>query len=235
MRAIIFGNGDWDDAAYLARIRASLAAAAPGADLRIAADGGVRLWERLGLTPHILLGDFDSLSDEEVAAWAAAGVEIQRHPVAKDKSDLELALDQAAGRGAASILLAAITGSRLDHSLANLFLAARFAAPQTEVTVLTLRGAVYPVAGGRGRVGRRRLPAAPGEVVALLPVGGPAAGVTTRNLRYPLRDATLPWGSTLSISNEPTGSPIEVEVAEGRLLVIVEQGDGEVPACRSRS
>lgn len=231
MRAVIFGNGHWDDERYVERIH-NLAAAG---GFRVAADGGLRLWERLGLTPHALVGDFDSLSEGEVAALAAAGVEIHRHPVAKDKSDLELALDYVAGLGATSVVLAAVTGTRLDHSLANLFLAARFAGPATEVTVLTPQGAVYPVVGSPGRPGARSLPARPGDVVGLLPVGGPASGVTTHNLRYTLKDATVPWGGTLAISNEPIGSPIGVEVGEGRLLVIVEQGDGEVPACASRS
>ncbi|REJ36223.1 MAG: thiamine diphosphokinase [Bacillota bacterium] len=230
-RAAIFGNGYWDDA-YAERLRGLL----EGGDLlRVAADGGIRLWQRLGYVPHVLLGDFDSLSPEEVGGWEAAGVEVLRYPVAKDKSDLELALDYAAARGAASILLAAVTGSRLDHSLANLFLAARFAAPDVEVTVLTPGGAVYPVVGGAQGPGARRLPARPGDVVALLPVAGPVKGVTTHNLRYALRDADLAWGSTLPISNEPLAGIIGVEVREGRLLVIVEQGDREVAPCASQS
>ncbi|HEX6989281.1 MAG TPA: thiamine diphosphokinase [Bacillota bacterium] len=231
LRAVICGNGEWEDEAYLARIRASLA----GGDLRIAADGGARVWRRLGLAPHALIGDFDSLTEDEVAAWEAAGVEIRRHPVAKDQSDVELALDYATRAGAGAVLLAAVTGSRLDHSLANLLLAARFAGSGREITVLTPRGAVYPVTGRAGRPGARHVPAAPGDVVALLPVGGPAAGVTTHNLRYPLRNAVLPWASTLPISNEPTASTVGVEVAEGSLLIIVEQGDGEVLRCVSRS
>ena len=229
LRAVIFGNGFWDDAAYLERVRRCLAES----DLRVAADGGLRLWDRLGLEPHVLLGDFDSLPEQEVARRGAAGVEVRRYPVTKDKSDLELALDYAVEQGARSILLAGVTGSRLDHSLANLFLAARFAGPETEVTVLTPRGAVYPVAGRPGAAGSRRVPAEPGDVVALLPVGGPARGVTTHNLRYRLQDATLPWGSTLPISNEPLASPVGVDVREGRLLLIVEHRDAEVEPCAS--
>lgn len=217
MRAVIFADGDEGDQAYLVRVRRALA---PG-DLYVAADGGARLAVRLDIVPHAVLGDFDSLEDEEVARLAAAGVDVRRFPADKDKSDLELAVDYAAERGANAMLLVGVTGTRLDHSLANLLLAARWAEQGVDVTVLTPWAAVYPV------VRRRDAPAAPGAVVSLIPLTDTVRGVTTRGLRFALRQATLRRGSTFSISNQAVDRTVGVDLREGSLFLIVEQAQGE--------
>src|SRR5262245_11233616 len=80
----------------------------------IAADSGVEHALALGLAVDLVVGDFDSASPESVERAAAAGAVIERHPVAKDATDLELALDAAARTGARHIHVLGGHGGRLD-------------------------------------------------------------------------------------------------------------------------
>jgi len=101
-----------------------VARAVPSGAPVIGADRGLGYALALGLDVTLAIGDFDSASAESLAEAEAAGVRIERHPVAKDATDLELALDAAVALGPERILVLAGRGGRLDHELASLLLLA---------------------------------------------------------------------------------------------------------------
>ena len=68
--------------------------------------------------------------------------------------------------------------------------------------------------------GLRRFDGDPGELVSLLAVNGPAEGVTTDGLAYPLRDERLAPGSTRGVSNLFAAATAGVQVARGVVLAI---------------
>ena len=72
--------------------------------------------------PDLLIGDLDSVPPEQIDSMASQAVEIQRFPVEKDETDLELALFEVARRGYKEIFLVGALGGRIDQTLANLFL-----------------------------------------------------------------------------------------------------------------
>src|SRR5689334_19399915 len=90
----------------------------PGA-LVVAADSGLDLAEQLGIEPTLVVGDFDSVSEAALTRARERVAEIVEHPVAKDETDLELALDEVIARGADRIVVVGGAGGRLDHLLAN--------------------------------------------------------------------------------------------------------------------
>ena len=96
--------------------------AVPGAPTVIAADGGLDRATALGLDVDVVIGDLDSASEAAVVAAERAGARIVRHPVAKDATDLELALDEAVRIGAHRVLVIASAEGRLDHLLGSLLL-----------------------------------------------------------------------------------------------------------------
>jgi thiamine pyrophosphokinase len=69
--------------------------------------------------------------------------------------------------------------------------------------------------------GRRTFAGDPGELVSLFPVGGPATGVGTEGLLFPLRDARLEFGSSLGVSNQMVFEQAAVQVREGVVLVVL--------------
>jgi thiamine pyrophosphokinase len=190
------------------------ASAAPLGAPVVAADKGLEHALSLGLEVTLAVGDFDSASPEAVAVAESADVRVERHPEEKDATDLELALDAAAAMEPRRILVLAGEGGRLDHQLSTLLLlgSERYAGPQLDALVGHAWVHVVRVA--------RTLEGTPGELVSLLAVGGPAKGVTTTGLRYPLRGETLEAGTSRGISNVFAADSAHVALEEGVLLAI---------------
>ena len=189
----------------------------PAGAFVIAADSGLEHAAALGLTVDVLVGDLDSVSAPSVAAAEEAGVRIERHPVDKEATDLELALEYALGLGEARVtVVSGGGGSRLDHHLAELVLLAaeRFAPLQLEARIADARAIPVHAGDGVSLVGE------PGAVLTLLALGGPAAGVTTAGLRWPLHAETLLPGSTRGVSNEIVAGSVHVQLSAGSLLVV---------------
>lgn len=189
----------------------------------VAADGGYARAIAIGLRPTVLVGDMDSLVPELAAAAEAAGVTVRRASPDKDESDAELALLEAAVRGAGRItVLGAFGGPRLDHALANLWLLAHPALGGVDLVLLdaSSRATLVTAPAPDGAPVTRALPGPAGATITLLPFAGDAAGVTTRGLRYPLRDEPLRTGPARGLSNVRSSADAAVTVREGRLLVV---------------
>lgn len=180
----------------------------------VAADGGLELGLALGLHVDVAVGDFDSVSSEALVEAEAAGTRIERHPQAKDATDLELALQVAAALDPKRILVIGAEGGRLDHLIACLLALGSERYAGFEVDAILGAATIHVVRG------ERRLTAAPGELLTLLPVNGPAVGVVTEGLVYPLRGETLEPGSTRGVSNIFSAPDARVQLRRGVLLAI---------------
>lgn len=127
-------------------------------------------------------------------ALERAGVRIERHPAAKDATDVELALDAAMAFGPRRIVLVGDAGGRLDHLLGLLYLLGADAYAAVEVDAILGPATIHVVRRERLLVGEA------GELVSLLALHGPAGGVVTEGLVYPLRGETLAAGSSRGLS-----------------------------------
>jgi thiamine pyrophosphokinase len=193
--------------------RPAAVAAADGATV-IAADGGVDRALALGLHVDLAVGDFDSVSAEGLSAVEAAGARLERHPPAKDATDLELALDAAMGLSPTRVLVVGASDRRFDYLLASLPLCGAERYTQVEVDA--------ELGGARAHVirGSRTLTGTVGELVSLLPLHGPAERVTTTGLAYPLAGETLAAGTSRGVSNLFAADTAHVEVERGVLLAV---------------
>jgi thiamine pyrophosphokinase len=220
MVALILADGDVPP-------RSELDRAWPGwdtdVDLVIAADGGARHASSLGAPIDLWVGDGDSIGVEALAALEAAGVPIERSPADKDESDTELAIRAAVRLGHAGIvILGALGGPRIDHTLANVGLLAMPELAGRSVTILDGRAriALVRAPGADGRPVERQLPGPTGALVSLLPMGDGVEGVTTRGLAFPLADEPLPAGRARGLSNVRTAPDAAIVVRRGLLLVV---------------
>jgi thiamine pyrophosphokinase len=205
--ALVFAGGDPPAARLLEGVSDDA--------LVVAADSGLRHAQALGRRVDLVVGDLDSVDARALAEAEDAGTAVERHPVDKDATDLELAVLAARDRGCAQVIVIGGTGGRLDHFLANALALAsdelaglRIEARMGTATVHVVRDALA-------------FAAPPGSLVTLLPVGGPAHRVVTENLRFPLSDESLLAGSTRGVSNHVVASPARVTVGDGVLLVIL--------------
>lgn len=180
----------------------------------IAADGGLRHLHRLGLKPHAVLGDFDSLGYVPDAAAV--------FPVEKDDTDTMLAIRHGLHLGFRRfVIYGGMDGPRLDHTLANLqallFLAERGACGYL-VGCHSIARAIF-----RASV---RFPADCTGILSLLCMGSDARGVTLEGLQYPLENAVLTSAYPLGVSNHFTGAPARVTVAGGALIALWDRING---------
>ena len=185
-------------------------------DMVIAADGGVHHTATLGITPHILLGDFDSLG------YVPEGAEV--FPVEKDDTDAMLAIKKGLALGCTDfVLYGSLDGSRLEHTVAN-FQALQY---------LKDRGAKGTLVGLHQIVTLIQnesisFPAHFDGYLSVFCMGADATGVSIRNLHYNVENTILTAGFPLGVSNRFMGKEATVSVKEGNLLLIWERKNGLV-------
>ena len=207
MHWVLFVNGENTFSASTREVAAS-------ADRRVAVDGGSRHLSALGLLPHIVLGDMDSIPAELFNIYKKNGIELHLHPAHKDATDLELALELAIREGASKITLLGATGGRLDHTLGNLFLLTTCQSHGVHACIRDAGQSIYLVTD------TLHLQGTTGDTLSLIPITSCVEGMTLTGLEYPLQNARLNFGSTLGISNVFIAPEVSVTVRNGQVLVI---------------
>ncbi len=190
-------------------------------DLLICADGGLQWAERLswlGRVPTVLLGDYDS-GHAPTDAERAEAADLVILPSVKDVTDSEAAIDLAVERGCAVIRVLGGLGGRLDHTMGNLGLLAKYVDdPRVEVLCFEDgRNRTVMKSPGTFRVERGRF-----DYFGLIAYGGAVEGLTMTGAKYPLTNHTLTPDTTLGVSNEiAKDAPFtQVTFTKGHLLVI---------------
>ncbi len=187
---------------------------APGpGDRVIAVDSGFVHARDWGWQVDLLIGDLDSLPGGRQSV--PDGLPTITAPVAKNETDLELALAEALSVGARAVLICGAFGGRPDHMLANVLLLARADLAERDVVIVDGGTSLRLLRGGA----RLDLAGRPGDLLSLLPLGGPAEGVTTEALRYPLHGETLALGQARGMSNVFLADKVSISLAAGCLLV----------------
>lgn len=180
----------------------------------IAADSGLDHAAALGLEPSHVVGDMDSVSAGGLAALGD-DVRVEVHPVDKDASDLELAVRAALQLAPDEIVVVGGHGGRLDHLLTNVALLASDDLAGVAVRWLAGNDLVIPVRDEVTVEARAR------ALVSLIPIGGPARGVSTSGLRWELEDEDLDPTSSRTVSNQFLGNRATVAVRDGVVVVII--------------
>lgn len=209
MRAIIFANGIFTDQE---KARSEI----NPEDLLIAADGGTLHCLEIGLIPHVVIGDLDSLPKAQWDELRSQDTQIIVHPRDKDKTDLELALSYAMEQGVEDIIFFGLTGGRLDQYLANLLLLSRTEWNNAQLVVWSGPDKAYLLHSND----LIHFEGQPGDVVSLIPLTPMVSKVTSQGLKWPLKASDLMFGDTLSVSNEILQSPVQIQIGEGSLLLV---------------
>ncbi len=215
MRAVIFANG------LLEHPQNAFNLIQPD-DLVIAADGGARHCRTVGITPKWLVGDLDSVSQDEVRELKELGVEIFSYPRDKDFTDLELAFLQARDAGATEIVVLGGFGDRWDMTISNLLLSTRSEFRELSVRLIDGPQETVIIHGG----GEMTFSGQRGDVLSLIPLHQEAVGVNLTGLEYNLNDENLPVGTTKGISNVFINDSVTVSLKQGLLLCVIKRTRG---------
>ena len=175
----------------------------------LCADSGLRLCERVGLTPDLVLGDFDSLHAAPTAYPHITA------PVEKDDTDTMLAVRYALAHGHRNIRIYGAFGGRFDHTIANIQ-TLRFLQSQGAEGIL-IGASDYAVVQGAGT---RKYPKHEGFTFSVFSLTEQSEGVTLRGTYYPLENAVLTANFPIGVSNRIVGDAAEVSCTAGLLLIV---------------
>jgi thiamine pyrophosphokinase len=185
-----------------------LLALAKEANIVICADGGANTALKLGITPDAIVGDLDSIHAEAL-------VKFRRVPVHEDRgdetTDLEKAILWAIKAKFVHITVAGATGKRVDHSVGNLGVLAKFY-PDAIIRFVDDLGEISYV-GHDLTIETNK-----GAVISLIPLSR-CEGIVTEGLRYAMEGESLELGVREGTSNVVVKSPVRIKVKKGHLLL----------------
>lgn len=201
MKAVIISAGSIADYGY---IKGFISAG----DYIICADGGLEHCRRMGLKPDLIVGDFDSFKGELQSGEA----EVVTLPAEKDYTDTHIALLEGIERGADEFLFIGGSGTRLDHTLANIGLleAVRrkgYSAKLVDRNNIMFSAQKHEIIKGHA-----------GMNISFIPIE-PVTGLTLKGFKYPLHKADINLYETVWVSNVLAGETGEVSFDGGVLLV----------------
>ncbi|RAV16768.1 thiamine diphosphokinase [Paenibacillus contaminans] len=188
-------------------------------DWLVGADSGARFLVANGLKPRLAIGDFDSVSSEELAQIGEVSEElISCDPVYKDFTDTEMAVEWALSQCPDELLLLGALGTRMDHSLANMHLLRKARDCGVQAVIADDHNRIALT--GEGETLRISKSESNFTHVSLLPLSLEVTGITLEGFQYPLHRATLRLGQSLGISNVLNDAEGFVTTETGLLLVI---------------
>jgi len=207
MKTTIFANGNILNSDINLSLQAKI----------IAADGGARHCLAMDIIPHVVIGDFDSLAEDQLADLESFGATLIRYPVEKDETDLELALNYALQNGATDVTLLGLLGGRWDMSFANLLLLASPSYKAIRFHIIDDNSEMFVLRGGS----TLDLIGQPEDTVSVIPLSPVAQGISYSGLVWPLENASIVFGSTRGVSNRLLQPKARISLDSGILLVIL--------------
>ncbi len=178
-------------------------------DIIIAADKGLLNVQKFGLTPDLIVGDFDSLE------YTPQGENVIKHPVMKDETDLILAINTALRRGYKNFKIFGCIGGRLDQTYASIQTAqyiksnggtCEFYGDNEKLFILCKNEKVIFTEKEEG-------------VISVFSYTNDAT-ITIKGLLYELENTVITNTYPLGVSNEFKGTPAFIEVKNGKVLII---------------
>lgn len=192
------------------------------ANKRYCADGALHLLKQLNidLDPDYLIGDMDSISEQELNDFKARSKGKVIRIADQDQTDFEKCVsvyNEKHTKDEWLVVYGALGGARLDHQMAAFHAIMRsplciklqqqssfaFMIPPDQDIELLVDDLLV------------------GNQCGLFPIAGPTT-VTTRGLKWDLDNATLQYGRMISVSNVIMQSPVMVKCNANPLLMTVQ-------------
>ncbi len=187
-------------------------------ELFIVVDGALEITHRVGMKPDYIVGDFDTVNQDLLKHYDKDI--ILRHSPEKDQTDTELAIETALKQQGKELTFLGATGSRLDHSLANVFLLQSLLKKNIAAEILNENNRLY-LKNKSFSLKRKEVR---GDFVSLIPLTEKVEEVTLTGFKYSVQNLTFYRECTLGISNEITEEEAMVSFSKG-IFIVVESRD----------
>jgi thiamine pyrophosphokinase len=180
----------------------------------ICADSGAGYLRAIGMVPHVIIGDMDSLAPDMLEYFKERGSRIIRFPEGKNETDTQLALEYAFSIAPDEIYVFGAFGTRIDHTLANVSLLALGLKKGIQIKLIDEWCEAFIVSHEYAIQGES------GQTVSLLPFSDMVTGITIDGFEYPIKDGAMEIGTPYGVSNRLVAARGVISVKSGHLLVI---------------
>lgn len=207
MKALLVANGDIKDLKLLRYL-------INDSNFILCADGGLDHLMKIGSIPDLVLGDLDSITNTGLEYIKANNILIEKHPVMKDMTDTEIALDCLANKGYKDIIIIGGIGSRMDHTMANILLLRSQWEKGIHVKIINENNSIYFV-NNKIKLKRRD-----NYYVSIIPLNDKGIEISLQGFLYPLTNEKLEFSSTKGISNEIIDNYGIINIHKGQAIII---------------
>lgn len=176
-------------------------------DFIICADGGLNYLDSLNVRPNLIVGDFDSVNINLLEKYK--NVITKKYPAEKNFTDTEIAIEEAIACGYNNITIFCATGTRLDHTMANILLIERYIKNGISIRIVDNNNYISIL---NKDIIINKLE---GYFLSIIPISEYIDGITLKGMKYPLLDVKVDRGSTLCISNEIIDDKAEILIKNG--------------------
>ena len=185
-------------------------------DIFIGVDRGSLFLIEQGICPDLAVGDFDSVSEKELALICSQSKEVLQAQPEKDDTDLELAVKAVFARyPQAQLTIFGAFGGRLDHTLANIFLPSNpeITPYMQQIRLCNAQNELRYCPQGRHEI----KPVAGMNYLAFMPVDD--GRLTIEGAKYPLNESNY-FFKKVYASNEFIDEPVFLECQSDYVIVI---------------
>jgi len=174
------------------------------------ADGGANAAMKMGLFPHYIIGDLDSIQSETVNHYFGKTEILKLN--GKNDTDVEKCLKSAIKKKFDEAILMGVTGDRLDHTFCNLGIVIKYF-DKIKIKIIAENSLLTAITGSH------KLKTFPGETISIYGFDS-RTKIFSKGLKYPLNKIALPFGHKESTSNIALHDHIELKVTGGIIFII---------------
>ncbi len=176
-------------------------------DFIICADGGLNYLDSLKIAPDLIVGDFDSANVSLLEKYK--DIKIKKFLPEKNFTDTEIAIEEAITLGYKEIIIFGATGTRLDHTMANILLIERYIKKGISIRIVDNNNYIQ-ILNKDISLNKKE-----GYYLSIIPITEYIEGITLKGFKYPLENVKVNRGSTLCISNEIMDEEAQIQIKNG--------------------
>lgn len=207
MKALIIANGNIQDYDLLNSL-------VQENEFILCADGGLNHLMQINKIPDLIVGDFDSVSQNAIDYISSNNINIQKFPKMKDETDTDLAINYLIEHDYKNITIIGGIGSRMDHTLGNIFLLKKILHNRINGCIVDENNRIYLVEENI------ELNKKQGFYTSVIPLSSEGIHISINGFLYPLNKDHLKFGSTRGISNKIIEDKATITIHKGLALVI---------------
>lgn len=207
MKGLIIGSGEIKNFEYLKQL-------VKENDYIVCADGGVNHLLKIGKFPNIVIGDLDSIGEIELKILKKENIKIEKFSTIKDESDTELCVNYMLEKNIKNITLVGVTGRRLDHTLANIYLLKKIYKLGAKASIVDDKNRIFYL---EESITLRKND---DYFISIIPTSEEGAIISLVGFLYPLNKESLQITSTRGLSNKIIEDKGKIIIHSGKALVI---------------